>query len=266
MDSKDCYESEVLKYIDEQNLTQMVDFNTTSSSCLDLVLFSSNYFVVSVAIDNLLNKMYSSSGKLLSDHEDIKTTVIAMEKNNPDPSKEKFSFAMADYDTLQNLFATDPFSGHCWSNIDVLLDQWCTWLHHKLEQTIPTKSCHRSTLPLWISSTTSHLMKKHRTLRKNHKKPSDANIAKINDLKEKICNASEADQRDYEGKLAEGRSTNILFKYFKSLRSGGSVPPKVIWNSQSAELSTNYAVCSTTFSNHLSHPVNSKLNWSTKLL
>ena len=145
----------------------------------------------------------------------------------------------ADYASLSALISEFPFVGKCWSNPNVLLEEWHVWLRALMLRCIPFKTSHRVTLPPWVSPESSHLMKKLKALKKGAVKPSATIFQKIQYSEAVLSNALETDKADYESKLAEGRSTKHLFKYFKSLNSSSLIPARIHWGNQTAESATH---------------------------
>ena len=236
LNSNDDHENDILVEFDRRSLTQLVDFKTTATSCIDIVLCSSDSCIASVSPFHVFNNLYSVKSQNCSDHIPIKVTLIGKELESTHGPNHKYSFALADYGKLNCLIANNPFTGNCRSNINVLLEEWYKWLDHLLKQCVPYKTQHRSSLPPWISSSTSHLMKQLKTIsRKYDRKPTESMLCKLKTIESQIKIAGASDQSAYEEKLAEGRSTKRLFKYFKSLRGSGSIPPKLFWGSKSAE-------------------------------
>ena len=71
-----------------------------------------------------------------------------------------FSFCRGDYSLLRNLMTETPFTPNCYSNIDVMVDEWYSWLLDPLQKSVPIRTKHRQSLPSWISPSTSNLLKK----------------------------------------------------------------------------------------------------------
>ena len=63
-----------------------------------------------------------------------------------------------------------PFIPYCFSNIDELVKQWYIWLQKIIDEKVPRVMAYRSSLPPWISPSTSQIIKKIATMRKKHEK------------------------------------------------------------------------------------------------
>ena len=71
-----------------------------------------------------------------------------------------FSFCRGDYCLLRDLMTETPFTRNCYSNIDVMVDEWYSWLLDLIQKSVPIRTKHQQSLPPWISPSTSNLMKK----------------------------------------------------------------------------------------------------------
>ena len=235
LSSDDAYESHIVRLLGRFNLLHVVDFNTTSSKLLDVVAVSSPDAIISVSIDDTVLSSYP-----FSDHYPISIAISVSEKEPLLTPMLRFSFAHADYASLSALISEFPLVGKCWTNPNVLLEEWHVWLRAPLMlRCIPFKTSHRVTLPPWVSPKSSHLMKKLKNLKtKGAVKPSGTIFQKIQNSETVLSNALETDKADYESKLVEGRSTKHLFKYLKSPNSCSLIPANIHWGNQTAESAT----------------------------
>ena len=175
LSSDDAYETHIVRLLERFNMLQVVDFNTTSSKLLDVVAVSSPDPIISVNIDDTFLGSYP-----FSDHYPISIAISVSEKEPVSTPMQRFSFAHADYASLSALISEFPFVGKCWSNPNVLLEEWHVWLRALMLRCIPFKTSHRNTLPPWVSPESSHLMKKLKTLKKKGAvKPSATIFQKI---------------------------------------------------------------------------------------
>ena len=72
----------------------------------------------------------------------------------PGKPNASFSYCNADFDKLNALIVSKPFSGICWSNVNVLIEQWYNWIRLFIFQTVPRRERHRSQLSLWVTQAT----------------------------------------------------------------------------------------------------------------
>ena len=105
----------------DNDLIQIIDFPTAASGILDLIFISKDIDVSSC-------KIGYESINLLSNHFSILTQLsipnfqsLYMQPGKPDAS---FSYCNSDFDKLNALIKTKPFSEICWSNVNVLIEQW----------------------------------------------------------------------------------------------------------------------------------------------
>ena len=108
---------------------------------------------------------------------------------------------------MEELIIQNPFETFCWSNIDQLVEMWYKWIRGILRETTSLGTKHRSNLPPWVTSSTSHLIKKLHTAKKQNRK------SKIEKLDKVVSLALVNDQKSYEEHLSDGRNTNRLFKF-----------------------------------------------------
>lgn len=221
-------EQMLLDVITQNNFQQIVEFPTsTASGILDLVFINSE-------TETITCKPTSSKLNALSNHTgiDLKFRVTTLQEDylrrETQPSRI-LSYCNANFDLIQQKMVDFPFSGICWSNINVLLNQWYEWLNTIISECVPYRTRHRSRLAPWIKPKTSNWLKKLQTARKNY----PDKISKLLKL-ESTCSAMiEADRADYESNLGSSRSTTSLFRYFRSFKST-SIPLTVNYSDETA--------------------------------
>ena len=102
---------------------------------------------------------------------------------------------------------------------------WFKWLQNASQETRPKGTAHRALLPAWINQKTSHYNKCLQTARRKYPEAQ----TKVQTLQELVNTSSNMDKIQCEDKLAQGRSTSNLFKYFKAFRKS-NLPPLMIYN------------------------------------
>ena len=122
--SPDPDEQKILDELDKRTLSQLVNFKTTSAKCLDLVLANHEECVLNVSKDESLTRLYSIDDRLCSDHCAVEIRLTFPVLRAVSTKTQTYSFAIADYDMLSLLIVENPFKGRCWSNPDVLLNEW----------------------------------------------------------------------------------------------------------------------------------------------
>ena len=111
--SADNYEQQVIAFIEDCGLIQMVNVETTKCSCLDLVLVTKESFIGVMAEEAGMDGF--SNHIPLTFELTIKAQVTKMSKS------QYYSYCRCDYDSLLAEMAVQPFRPYCYSNVDVNL-------------------------------------------------------------------------------------------------------------------------------------------------
>ena len=147
------------------NFQQIIDFSTAASGILDLVLVNPKTEVISCKKINL-------DISLLSNHDAIalKFRVKNLSSSYLRESKSKivYSFFKAKFDEMNKQITELPFHGFCWSNINVLLEQWYDWIRPIIFENVLKRTMHRSQLSPWIKPPTSNAITRLETVRRNN--------------------------------------------------------------------------------------------------
>ena len=123
-----------------------------------------------------------------------------------------------------------PFSPYCYSNVNKLLRQWYSWLWEKLKQFVPRVTHHRASLPPWVTSGTSHILKKLKTLNKRIPSlngPSFRLRLKLKRMEKLLKQSLLEDQAAYEAKVFAGRRFTDLQKYLNKIKTSRKYPQKM---------------------------------------
>ena len=111
-----------LENIDDLILQQKIDFRTSATRILDLMFVSRNIF------DVVLEQLRDHEIVLnLSSHTPIVFTFAVTEEDlymRKTPGNVVYSFCNADFDKIRHMMDQTPFDPYCWSNVDVVLDNW----------------------------------------------------------------------------------------------------------------------------------------------
>ena len=95
-----------------------------------------------------------------------------------------------------------------------MVDQWNQWVMERINACVPRRTVHRSSLSPWIKPGTSSIIKKLENSMK--KSPNDwRRCAYFQKLCSEMC---EQDQIKYECNIADTRSTDALFKFYRSFK------------------------------------------------
>ena len=96
----------------------------------------------------------------------------------------------------------------------------------EIETIVPRITKHRATLPPWISSWTSHLIKGLETITAKRTQTL-ATILKRKKLEGRVSKAMENDLIEFENSIFEERVFSRIQKYLKSIRKSPEIPPDV---------------------------------------
>ena len=234
MVSTDAYESELLELLVQFNYQQTLANN---SCMLDVFLINDTSPIIHTAVDEAFGIAHSVDFKKCSDHQPY-SILLQVQFAPPKPPARQlidldfnvFSYHKAHWDLIGIEIINSPFTGYCYSNVDVLLTSWYEWLYSIVSKHIPPITKHRRNLPPWASGEASHLMNKLSTLRKA-KKP---NETKTNITEEKVREQLRLDQTEFESKTLVDRNFSKMHKYFRSIRRSHQTPPILKWGSISA--------------------------------
>lgn len=221
--SIDQYEDQIMKCIEEHNFVQCVTQNTTASNTLDVILATDPESICEITVDEIF-----ADAAAKSDHKPIRASIL-MKKDLLIQNKivtpgiyclPKYSYNKCDYNTLIDELSKKSFSPKCYTSADHMLTEWYSWLREILNTLLPIRTRHRQSLPPWISSETSNILKRMKTIQKRlASKPDDSNlIMKREHLAAMYNGAVEGDKKDYEEKIFKEKSGPQIFKYFRNLK------------------------------------------------
>ena len=220
--SNDAYEDCFVNKLIDANFKQCVSFNTTKSSCLDLVLANDEGLIDSI---NRLDD--------LEDYFDHFPIQIEISLTSTEPQKKQevyYSYCNCDFDYLNELIPNNPFDPYCYSSIDKNTDLWCEWIFHLIEKTTPRRTRRRQELPPWVSSETSYKLNKFRTLRRKWEHCVNFSpylATRLIELEKHCANLQERDRQEYEEELISSRNRSRIFKYLKSFQKE-KFPTKIV--------------------------------------
>ena len=196
----------------ENDMQQVVDFPTATSGILDLVFATPSLDLISCS-------KTSQSLNTLSNHDGVKCKFEIKDfQSNYLSNSQIFvhhSYCRADFEAMNRHILDYLFIGICWSNVDVLLEQWYEWINLIVKEYTPRLTKHRCSLAPWVKPRSSKNIKRPNTARR--KQPSNFN--KICKLEATCENFLSEDCTDFETKLANNRCTDELFKYFRTFKS-----------------------------------------------
>ena len=124
---------------------------------------------------------------------------------------------------------------YCYSNVDVMTRLWYQWIYKILMKHIPLQTKHRLSLAPWVTTSTSNLIKIRATLTNNYtKKPSEANLRKLEKLQTNLAYALLMDQQNHERELFKEVRFDKLQKYLRNVRRSTTVPSEMYLDGEKA--------------------------------
>ena len=222
--SPDPYEHAIVERLDELNYSQLINFPTTVTKTLDVLLTNKPEEVASIAEDVKLRQLHS-----LSNHKPVRFEISTPCTFQEQAPEHTLSFCKCDFEKLKNLIIENPFKPYCYSDINVMVELWYEWFLALIKECTPIRSQHRRSMPPWITSETSNRLNRLKTLRKKYSmRPTEHLSLKISKENSLCKEMEDTDLAMYESKLFSTRNTQGIFKYFKSLRGSG-LPTVLRW-------------------------------------
>ena len=122
-----------------------------------------------------------------------------------------FCYSRVDFNKVNKYNIENPFSPYCYSNCDRLLETWYEWLHEILLATNPIRTNHRSSLPIWVTSPKSCIIKKLRSLqRKLNSEPSPALRSKVKSPEDLVAPKINGNLELYEESIFKSRQFSTI--------------------------------------------------------
>ena len=220
------YEIPILEIFTYLNLTQH------APTQFDVMICDNPELIVSCHIDEPLIKMIKNR---FSNHKPVTCFLVNNSECKLDKLKSyQYAFNRPDWDGLNESNKTQPSSPYCYTSVDESVKQWYNWLCGEIDKVVPRVTEHSRKLPPWITSPTSHLIKKLETIKK---KPNQdlKRLLKLKKMEKEILKASE-DLSQFETKVLKTRNISQIQNYLKCVRQTPTIPPTV---RNGSEVSTN---------------------------
>ena len=239
-ESTDTYDDYLLGKAVELGWKQIINFNTTRSQCLDVVLTNRESMICYAMANNTMANF--------SDHTPVSIEIALNTRTQFRNRGKYYSYCKCDFEGMAALMKKNHFKPYCYSNVDVNTDLWYEWLFEHIEMFTPKRTKRRQNLPPWTSQETSHQLNRLNTLKKKAERRNDENLNyKVTTLENTCMQLQEEDRSAYESHLFASRDRNRIFKYLKSLQSD-ALPPKMTCggnatactDSEKAELFNDY--------------------------
>ena len=220
--STDEEENQILQIFENGLFRQAIDFPTCVKNILDVAFYRNCY--TSAEQDFNVSKIYDCS-----DHNAIMLS-IECTVSEPKPYLENFrSFGNADFEGINNFINENPFEPVCHTNINKMHEEYTQYLDEIIKSFVPLRTRHRQSLPPWITSSTSNLIKKLQTKRQSCiLKPTNYRRQQVKLFENLVTESSEVDRKNYQEELFRTRNTNVIFKHLKNLNKHTSLPKLLI--------------------------------------
>ena len=217
--SSDSSEQLILNSFDENNFQQLINIPTRISNMLD-VSFTRRFENVDISYDEEFERVYN-----LSDHRAIKFSFCINLFDLKVPIEKYYSYNKADYDNIRNFMVEKPFNPRCFTNVDIATKEWYTYINDIVAKFVPLRTSHRQSLPPWIMSTTSDLIKKITTQKpKLTKYYSKCCASTLKEMEQELTICIEKDSCENFNRLCETLDTQRTFKFFKSFKADSCLP------------------------------------------
>ena len=142
--------SEILSLVINNNMKQIIDFKTTSTSIHDLILTNSDADIIHAERDSNFTENFSNQYAVVFElafctHVSKKQLVF-------------YSYCRCDFDSLNKSIALDPFNPICYCNPDVHVAAWYEWFFDLISQHAPRRTIKRQNIQPWITPPTVHFI------------------------------------------------------------------------------------------------------------
>ena len=139
-----------------------------------------------------------------------------------------FSYSRVDFNKVKKYIIENPFSPYCYSNWDKLLEMRYEWLHEIMLATIPIRTNYRSSLPIWVTSPTSCIIRKLKSQqRKLKSEPSPALRNKVRSLEDMVASKINKDLMLYEESIFKSRQFSTIQRHLRYIRRPGPLPTEI---------------------------------------
>ena len=239
MESRDDYKQSILDLLCEHGYSQHL--NQTSKRQSDVLLSNNDDDVFDCKLDGKISTRCN-----VSDHLAYSTTMhTKIERKYLDPKHKQYSLKRADWDVFVDATECRPFQPYCYSNVNVLIQTWYSWLNKTMDENLDKVTGHRASQAPWISKHQSHLKNILQTKKRAKKKFSVAHSTKIKRLEKEIEASCQEDLRIYEETVFETRYFSRIQKYLSCIRKRPPCQMSFITRERSEKQSRNVQTCST---------------------
>ena len=146
-----------------------------------------------------------------------------------------FPYSRVAFNKVNKYIFENPFSPYCYSNCDKLLETWYEWLHEIMLATIPIPTNHRSSLPMWVTSPTSCIIRKLKTLqRKLNSERSPALRNKLRSPEDLVASKINENLMLYEESIFKSRHFSTIQRYLCYIRRPDPIATEICHENSTA--------------------------------
>ena len=220
----------------------------TTSGSLDICLLNNPEKVVRWFSNTFLIKSAFLKGHFRSDHDPLSISFDMQTPSVKTTQTHAFSYSRVDFNKVNKYIIENPFYPYCYSNCDKLLETWYEWLHEIMIATIPIRTNHRSSLAIWVTSPTSSIIRKLKSLqRKLNSEPSPALRNKVRSLEDLVASKINEDLMLYEESIFKSRQFSTIQRYQRYIRRPDPIPTEICHENSTANTDEEKSVLFNTF-------------------
>ena len=200
----------------------------TTSGSLDICLLNIPGKVVRWFSNTFLIKSSFLNGHFRSNHDPFSIFFDMQTPSVKTTQTHDFSYSRMDFNKVNKYIIENPCSPYCYSNCDKLLETWYERLHEIMLATIPIRTNHKSSLPIWVTLPTSCIIRKQRSLqRKLNSEPSPALRKKIRSLEDLVASKINEELMLYEKSIFKSRQFSTIQRYLRYIRRPDPIPTEI---------------------------------------
>ena len=223
----------------------------TTSGSLDICLLNSPEKQVRWFSNNFSIKSAFLNGHFRSDHDPFSNFYDMQTPSVETTHTHVFSYWRVDFNKVNKKIIENPFSPYCYSNCDKHLETWYEWLHEIMLATIPIRTNLRSSLLTWVTTPTSCIIRKLKSLqRKLNTEPSPALRNKVRSLEDLVASKINEDLMLYKKSFFKYRLFSTIQRYLRYFRPPDPIPTEICHENSTANTDEeksvlfNYFFCS----------------------
>ena len=220
----------------------------TTSGSLDFCLLSNPQKLIRWFSKTFLIKSAFLNGHFRSDHDPFSIFFDMQSLSVKTIQTHAFSYSRVDFNKINKNIIENPFSPNCYCNCDKLLEKWYEWLQEIMLATTTVHTNHRSSLPVWVTSPTSCIIRKLKSLqRKLNSETSPALRNKVRSPEDLVASKINEDLTLYEESIFKSRQFSMIQRYLHYIRRPDPTPTEICHENSTANTEEEKSVLFNTF-------------------